>query len=164
MSISIITENIITKEERYESLITEIESLISGENNFIANVSNITSVLNGSFDEFSWVGFYFLGNENKGELILGPFQGKTACTRISKGKGVCGQAVNRKQTIIVEDVNEFPGHISCDSESKSEIVVPIIKNGSVKGVLDIDSYEYSAFNETDKAYLEDLIHNILYIF
>jgi GAF domain-containing protein len=87
-----------------------------------------------------------------------------ACTRISQGKGVCGQAVNRKQTVIVEDVNEFPGHISCDSESKSEIVVPIIKNGSVKGVLDIDSYEYSAFNETDKVYLEDLIHNILYIF
>ena len=154
----------ITKEERYESLISKIESLISEENNFIANVCNITSVLNDSFDKFSWVGFYFLGNENKGELVLGPFQGKTACTRISKGKGVCGKALDWKQTVIVEDVNEFPGYISCDSESRSEIAVPIIKNGSVKGVLDIDSYEYSAFDDTDKAYLEDLIHNILYIF
>lgn len=164
MSISIITENVLTKEERYESLLPKVKSIIGDESNLVANVSNITSILKDSFDEFSWVGFYFLGNENKGELILGPFQGRAACTRIGKGKGVCGQAVNRKQTIIVEDVNEFPGHIACDTDSKSEIVVPIIKNGSVKGVLDIDSYEYSAFNETDKAYLEDLIHNILYIF
>lgn len=164
MSISIITESVLTKEERYESLISKVKSLIGDESNLVANVSNITSILKDTFDEFSWVGFYFLSNENKGELILGPFQGKTACTRISKGRGVCGQAVNRKQTIIVEDVSEFPGHITCDNDSKSEIVVPIIKNGSVKGVLDIDSYEYSAFNETDKAYLEDLIHNILFIF
>ena len=163
MSISIITESVETKGEKFESLIPRIESLIEEEDNFIANVSNITSVLKNSFEEYSWVGFYFVDKRN-GELVLGPFQGKAACTRISVGKGVCGSAIERKQTIVVEDVNEFPGHIFCDPEARSEIVIPIIKNCSVIAVLDIDSDRCSAFDNLDKVYLEDLIKRITHIF
>ena len=163
MSISIITESVETKEEKLEFLIPQIESLIEDEDNFIANVSNITSVLKNSFEEYSWVGFYFIDRRN-GELVLGPFQGKTACTRISVGKGICGSVIERKQTLIVDDVNQFPGHIFCDPDARSEIVIPIIKNGSVIGVLDIDSDRYSAFDNLDKVYLEDLIKRIIHIF
>ncbi|MEQ9304008.1 MAG: GAF domain-containing protein, partial [Marinoscillum sp.] len=120
--------NIITttdKSEKYESLIPQIEALITGEEDLIANLANISAALKAAMD-FFWVGFYLVKNE---QLVLGPFQGPIACTRINKGKGVCGQSWARAETIIVEDVDQFPGHIACSSDSKSEIVVPIIRNG-----------------------------------
>jgi GAF domain-containing protein len=163
MSISIIAESVETKEEKYETLLGKIETLIEEEEDFVANVSNITSTIKDSFEEFSWVGFYFV-DRRTGGLVLGPFQGKTARTRIDKGTGVCGSVLERKQTVVVEDVNEFQGHIFCDPESKSEIVIPIIKDGAVTGVLDIDSNRYSAFNNLDKMYLEELIQKISHIF
>ncbi|MBK7254311.1 MAG: GAF domain-containing protein [Ignavibacteria bacterium] len=152
------------KEERYKLLLPQIDALIKDEINFIANISNITSVLKYSFDNFLWVGFYFTDNNNPGELVLGPFQGRVACTRIKFGQGVCGTSAERKETIIVNDVNEFPGHIVCDSLSKSEIVVPVLKNGKVLGVLDIDSERFGNFDETDKKYLSKMLENILNIF
>ncbi|MBK7446477.1 MAG: GAF domain-containing protein [Ignavibacteria bacterium] len=152
------------KEERYKLLLPQIDALIKDEINFIANISNITSVLKYSFDNFLWVGFYFTDNNNPGELVLGPFQGRVACTRIKFGQGVCGTSAERKETIIVNDVNEFPGHIVCDSLSKSEIVVPVLKNGKVLGVLDIDSERYGNFDETDKKFLSKMLENILNIF
>ncbi len=152
------------KEERYKLLLPQIDALIKDEINFIANISNITSVLRYSFDNFLWVGFYFTDNNNPGELVLGPFQGRVACTRIKFGQGVCGTSAERKETIIVNDVNEFPGHIVCDSLSKSEIVVPVLKNGKVLGVLDIDSERYGNFDETDKKFLSKMLENILNIF
>jgi len=154
----------ISKEERYKLLLPQIDALIKDEINFIANISNITSVLKYSFDNFLWVGFYFTDNNNPGELVLGPFQGRVACTRIKFGQGVCGTSAERKETIIVNDVNEFPGHIVCDSLSKSEIVVPVLKNGKVLGVLDIDSERYGNFDETDKKFLSKMLENILNIF
>ena len=154
----------LSKEERYKLLLPQIDALIKDEINFIANISNITSVLKYSFDNFLWVGFYFTDNNNPGELVLGPFQGRVACTRIKFGQGVCGTAAERKEAIIVNDVNEFPGHIVCDSLSKSEIVVPVLKNGKVLGVLDIDSERYGNFDETDKKFLSKMLENILNIF
>lgn len=154
----------LSKEERYKLLLPQIDALIKDEINFIANISNITSVLKYSFDNFLWVGFYFTDNNNPGELVLGPFQGRVACTRIKFGQGVCGTSAARKETIIVNDVNEFPGHIVCDSLSKSEIVVPVLKNGKVLGVLDIDSERYGNFDETDKKFLSKMLENILNIF
>ncbi|MFZ1459740.1 MAG: GAF domain-containing protein [Ignavibacteria bacterium] len=154
----------LSKEERYKLLLPQIDALIKDEINFIANISNITSVLRYSFDNFLWVGFYFTDNNNPGELVLGPFQGRVACTRIKFGQGVCGTSAERKETIIVNDVNEFPGHIVCDSLSKSEIVVPVLKNGKVLGVLDIDSERYGNFDETDKKFLSKMLENILNIF
>lgn len=154
----------LSKEERYKLLLPQIDALIKDERNLIANISNITSVLKYSFDNFLWVGFYFTDNNNPGELVLGPFQGRVACTRIKFGQGVCGTAAERKEAIIVNDVNEFPGHIVCDSLSKSEIVVPVLKNGEVLGVLDIDSERYGNFDETDKKYLSKMLENILNIF
>ncbi|MBL0106888.1 MAG: GAF domain-containing protein [Ignavibacteria bacterium] len=154
----------LSKEERYKLLLPQIDAMIKDEINFIANISNITSVLRYSFDNFLWVGFYFTDNNNPGELVLGPFQGRVACTRIKFGQGVCGTSAERKETIIVNDVNEFPGHIVCDSLSKSEIVVPVLKNGKVLGVLDIDSERYGNFDETDKKFLSKMLENILNIF
>ncbi len=154
----------LSKEERYKLLLPQIDAMIKDEINFIANISNITSVLKYSFDNFLWVGFYFTDNNNPGELVLGPFQGRVACTRIKFGQGVCGTSAERKETIIVNDVNEFPGHIVCDSLSKSEIVVTVIKNGKVLGVLDIDSEHYGNFDETDKKFLSKMLENILNIF
>lgn len=154
----------LSKEERYKLLLPQIDALIKDEINFIANISNITSVLKYSFDNFLWVGFYFTDNNNQGELVLGPFQGRVACTRIKFGQGVCGTSAARKETIIVNDVNEFPGHIVCDSLSKSEIVVPVLKNDKVLGVLDIDSERYGNFDETDKKFLSKMLENILNIF
>jgi len=152
-----------SRQAGYEKIIPQIEMLIAGENNLIAGLSNITSALKYSFDNFSWVGFY-LYDESADELVLGPFQGKVACTRIKTGKGVCGTSAEKRDTVIVEDVNKFTGHIFCDSDSKSEIVVPIIKQGKLKGVLDIDSDKYSNFDLTDKKYLEALINKILILF
>ncbi len=143
-----------TKEEIYSELIPQIKSLIEDESDLIANLANVTSALKQAFPSFSWVGFYLVRGD---ELVLGPFQGKLACTRIKIGSGVCGTSALRKETIIVPDVEKFPGHIYCDPDSKSEIVVPIIKNGQVLGVLDIDSYELNNFDEVDKIYLEKVV-------
>jgi GAF domain-containing protein len=143
-----------TKEEIYSELLPQIKSLIDGETDLIANLANVTSALKQAFESFSWVGFYLM---KEGELVLGPFQGKLACTRIKIGSGVCGTSALRKETIIVPDVEKFPGHIYCDPDSKSEIVVPIIKDGEVFGVLDIDSYRLNNFDEVDKIYLEKIV-------
>lgn len=147
-----------TKEEIYLELLPQIKSLIEDEPDLIANLANVTSALKQAFDSFSWVGFYLMKG---GELVLGPFQGKLACTRIKLGSGVCGTSALKKETIIVPDVEKFPGHIYCDPDSKSEIVIPIIKNGEVLGVLDIDSYRLNNFDETDKIYLEKIVNLLL---
>lgn len=142
----------LTREEQYNQLLPQVEALISGEKNTIANLANIASAIKYAFD-FLWVGFYLVeGNE----LVLGPFQGPPACTRIKKGKGVCGTSWEQNKTLIVPDVDAFPGHIACSSLSRSEIVVPVQKNGSVIMVLDVDSEHLNNFNETDKIYLEKI--------
>jgi L-methionine (R)-S-oxide reductase len=166
MSIDIITDNSLSKAEKYELLIPQINSLIRGEKNFIANIANITSAIKYSFENFLWVGFYFLDNDNQTgkELVLGPFQGRVACARIPLGKGVCGTSAERKETIIAEDVDLFPGHIVCDSLSRSEIVVPILKNNETISVLDIDSDVLNNFDTIDKKYIEVLTKNISYLF
>ena len=138
------------KEERYRQLYEQIKSLTEGEKDLIANMANTAAMIHGSFG-FWWTGFYIVKGE---ELVLGPFQGPVACTRIPYGRGVCGSSWKRKQSIVVPDVEQFPGHIACSSESRSEIVVPVLKNGEVCAVLDIDSAEYSTFDETDKLWLE----------
>ena len=145
----------------YQSLLPQIKALVEGEPNLIANLSNICAALRQAFD-FFWVGFYLIDSEQ--ELVLGPFQGDIACTRIQLGKGVCGTAWQNKTTIIVPNVDEFEGHIACSSQSKSEIVVPIIKNEKVKLILDVDSHLLDDFNEIDQQYLEQLaqiISNLL---
>ena len=147
-----------TKEEEYRALIPQIKAAIEGETDLIANLANICACLKQQFN-WLWVGFYLI-KEN--ELVLGPFQGPLACTRIKKGKGVCGTSWAEKKTIIVDDVNAFPGHIACSSLSLSEIVVPLIKNGEVIGVLDVDSEQYSSFNELDQQYLEELVGYITF--
>ncbi|MBO9571316.1 MAG: GAF domain-containing protein [Chitinophagaceae bacterium] len=141
------------KEEQYISLLPQIKAVIEDEPDLIANLANITACLKQQFN-WLWVGFYLVKND---ELVLGPFQGPLACTRIKKGKGVCGSSWSQKETIIVPDVNAFPGHIACSSLSLSEIVVPVIRNNEVIGVLDVDSEEYSRFDDTDKRYLEQLV-------
>lgn len=138
-----------TREEQYKNLLPQIEALISGEKDLVANLANIAAAIKQTFD-FLWVGFYLV-KEN--ELVLGPFQGPIACTRIAYGKGVCGTAWKEKKTIVVEDVDKFPGHIACNSDSKSEIVVPVIKNGNVAMVLDMDSSQLASFNQTDEFWL-----------
>jgi L-methionine (R)-S-oxide reductase len=148
----------LSEEEIYCSLIPQIENLITSDEAFISNLSNFTAALKDSFEKISWVGFYLLKND---VLILGPFQGKVACTRINLEKGVCGASVSKKMTIVVENVDDFPGHIACDSGSRSEIVIPLIKGDKILGVLDLDSYEYSAFNETDKIYLERICNLLM---
>lgn len=142
------------KEELYKSLIPICKSLIDDEKEWISLLSNFSAVLKQSFDTFSWVGFYLLKD---GRLILGPFQGKVACSLIEIGKGVCGTAFKERRTIVVEDVDKFPGHIACDENSRSEIVVPVFLDEEVIGVLDIDSYNYSNFDKIDQKYLEELV-------
>ena len=151
--------NIITgsKTEQYEALIPQILAITGQEQNLMANLSNVAAALKEQFG-WLWVGFYLV--DNTGELVLGPFQGPVACTRIRKGKGVCGTAWEKAATLIVHDVEKFPGHIACSSASKSEIVVPITKNGAIVGVLDADSREYGSFDETDRLYLESLMDKI----
>ena len=153
----IMSENLIikgeSKRELYENLLPQIKSLVEGETDVIANMANISACLKDTFN-FWWVGFYRVVGD---ELVLGPFQGPLACTRIRKGKGVCGTAWQEAKTIIVPDVDAFPGHIACSSLSRSEIVVPVIKNGSVVAVLDVDSEKLATFDETDKFYLEKLV-------
>jgi len=142
-----------TRADIYASLIPQIEALIVGESDQVANLANISAALKEAFG-FFWVGFYMV-KEN--ELVLGPFQGPIACTRIRMGKGVCGTSWERGETIIVPNVDEFPGHIACSSASKSEIVVPIKKEGKVIGVLDVDSNKLNDFSEVDKEWLEKLV-------
>lgn len=141
-----------TKEEQYQSLIPQIEALITGEPDLVANLANIAAALKEQFG-WLWVGFYLVKGE---ELVLGPFQGPVACVRIRKGKGVCGTAWEKGETLIVPDVEQFPGHIACSSLSKSEIVVPIFREDKVVGVLDVDSIALNEFDETDKVYLEKI--------
>ena len=154
-----------TKAEMYEAIIPQIKALIDGEPDLVANLANIAAALKEQFG-WLWVGFYLVkpGSKSFGsvqdgetELVLGPFQGPVACTRIKKGRGVCGAAWQNAETLIVPDVEKFPGHIACSSLSKSEIVVPLIKNGEVIGVLDVDAAALDQFDETDKKYLEQII-------
>jgi len=142
-----------SKEEQYQWLIPQIKALIEGETNLVANLANIAAVLKMQFNWW-WVGFYWI---HQNELVLGPFQGPIACTRIQKGKGVCGAAWNEAKTIIVPDVNKFPGHIACSSFSKSEIVVPVFYNKQVVGVLDVDSEHLDFFDAIDQKYLEEIV-------
>ena len=147
-----------TKEDQYKSLLPQINALVEGEPDLIANLANIAAALKEQFG-WLWVGFYLVKN---GELVLGPFQGPVACTRIRLGRGVCGSAWQQKQTLLVADVEKFPGHISCSSLSRSEIVIPIIRNNEVVGVLDVDSELLNHFDDTDKKYLEEVVKNILF--
>ena len=139
-----------TKAERYAELLPQIQAVVSGESDLIANMANVASMLHETF-RFWWTGFYRVVD---GELVLGPFQGPLACTRIAKGKGVCGTAWAERHTLIVPDVDAFPGHIACSSLSRSEIVVPVISQGNVVAVLDIDSEHLSTFDSTDRENLE----------
>lgn len=149
-----------SKAEIYQSLIPQIKGLLEGEPDLIANLGNVCAALKEQFN-WLWVGFYLVkphsNNSSETELVLGPFQGPVACTRIKKGKGVCGAAWQNAETLIVPDVEKFPGHIACSSLSKSEIVIPLVKNGEVVGVLDVDAAELDQFDETDKKYLEEII-------
>lgn len=149
-----------SKTEMYQSLIPQIKGLLDGEPDLIANLANVSAALREQFG-WLWIGFYLVKQDSKNsgekELVLGPFQGPVACTRIKKGRGVCGAAWQNAETLIVPDVEKFPGHIACSSLSRSEIVVPLIKNVEVIGVLDVDSSELNEFDEEDKKYLEEII-------
>ncbi len=142
-----------TKEEQYKELIPQIKGLLEGEPDLVANLANVCAALKEQFG-WLWVGFYIVKSN---ELVLGPFQGPVACTRIRKGKGVCGTAWAEAKTMIVPDVEKFPGHIACSSLSKSEIVVPVIRNNEVLAVLDVDSIDLNTFDETDQRFLEEII-------
>ena len=149
-----------SKAEIYQSLIPQIKALLEGEPDLIANLGNVSAALKEQFG-WLWVGFYLVKPDSKNnsetELVLGPFQGPVACTRIKKGRGVCGAAWQNAETLIVPDVEKFSGHIACSSLSKSEIVIPLIKNGEVFGVLDVDAAALDQFDETDKKYLEEIV-------
>jgi len=142
-----------SKQEKYQTLLPQLKSLIEGEQDTIANMANISAALKMTFD-FFWVGFYIVKRE---ELVLGPFQGTIACTRIKYGRGVCGTAWKEKRIVIVEDVNQFPGHIACDAASRSEIVIPLFDRKEVIAVLDIDSEHLNHFDETDAHYLQQIV-------
>ena len=137
--------------ELYRDLAASLASLLEGETDAVANLANASALLAQAMDRINWCGFYLLRGE---ELVLGPFQGKPACVRIAMGKGVCGTAAARRETLVVPDVNAFPGHIACDAASRSEIVVPIVANGALRGVLDIDAPEPARFDEEDRKGLE----------
>jgi GAF domain-containing protein len=141
-----------SKREKYEALLPQIEAVVAAESDPIANMANVAALIQEAF-HFWWTGFYRVIGE---QLVLGPFQGPVACTRIGFGKGVCGTSWKERKTIVVEDVEQFPGHIACSSESKSEIVVPLMKNNEVIGVLDIDSERLATFDQTDKEWLEQI--------
>lgn len=160
-----------TKQETYQTLLPQIESLVAGETDAIANMANVAAALHEAFG-FWWMGFYIVKDIEKSsiinhhssinqELVLGPFQGPVACTRIPYGKGVCGTAWQRAETVIVPNVHEFAGHIACSSASNSEIVVPVIRNNQVIAVLDIDSKDFNTFDETDQLYLEQIARGLL---
>lgn len=143
----------VSKEAKYQSLLPQIDALLSGETDLVANLANVCAALKEQFNWF-WVGFYLVKGD---ELVLGPFQGPVACTRIKKGKGVCGAAWGQAETLIVPDVEAFPGHIACSAASKSEIVLPCIQNNEVIGVLDIDSEHLNHFDEVDAHYLQKVL-------
>ncbi|QIH32047.1 GAF domain-containing protein [Sphingobacterium sp. DR205] len=143
-----------SKAEQYQNLLPQIGGLLQGENNQIANLANIAAALKEQFN-FFWVGFYLVDGTE--ELVLGPFQGPVACTRIKKGRGVCGGAWAQAKTLIVPDVEQFPGHIACSSLSRSEIVLPVYKKGEIIGVLDVDSSELDSFDEIDEKYLTQVL-------
>ncbi|MTI31786.1 GAF domain-containing protein [Xanthovirga aplysinae] len=156
MAENLIVSTSTDKQERYDSLLPQIEALISYEDNLVANLSNIAAALRYGMN-FFWVGFYVV---KEAQLVLGPFQGPIACTRIAKGKGVCGTAWSEKRTVLVENVDEFPGHIACSSDSKSEIVLPAFKNEEVALILDVDSDQLNDFDEIDQKNLEKLMRLI----
>ncbi|MFN5705932.1 MAG: GAF domain-containing protein [bacterium] len=153
MAEDLIIQDNLSKEEKYKALVPQIKALLEGEDDLIANLSNVAAALRSTFN-FWWVGFYIV---KQNELVLGPFQGPVACTRIQKSKGVCGTSWAHANTIIVPDVDEFPGHIACSSLSKSEIVVPIFKNNEVWAVLDVDSEFLNHFDTSDAKYLEEIV-------
>ena len=146
-----------TKEEQYQALLPQLKALIEGEEDLIANLANVCAALREQFS-WLWIGFYLV---KKDELVLGPFQGPVACTRIKKGRGVCGTSWAEKKTLIVPDVEKFPGHIACSSLSRSEIVVPVSLNGTVVAILDADSELADHYDETDKKYLEQIIQLLI---
>ncbi|WP_405082086.1 GAF domain-containing protein [Paenibacillus chitinolyticus] len=143
-----------TREEQYTLVIAQLKALIEGEPSRIANLANASALLGQFLRDINWVGFYLLEGE---QLVLGPFQGLPACVRIPLGRGVCGTAAQKRETLVVEDVEQFPGHIACDAASRSEIVVPLVKDGELLGVLDIDSPDLSRFDETDRVMLERFV-------
>jgi L-methionine (R)-S-oxide reductase len=142
-----------TKHELYHELRLQLASLLQGEHDPVANAANTAALIYHALPDVNWAGFYFL---NGGELVLGPFQGKTACVRIPLGKGVCGAAAMRRTSLVIPDVHDFPGHIACDSASRSELVVPLVKHGVLAGVLDLDSPSFGRFDETDRVGCESL--------
>jgi L-methionine (R)-S-oxide reductase len=156
MAEELIIASSVDKRERYETLIPQIEALVTGETDQVANFSNIVAALKQTMD-FFWVGFYIVKND---QLVLGPFQGPIACTRIDFGKGVCGASWKQKKTILVPNVDEFPGHIACSSASKSEIVLPAFRNGEVALVLDVDSDKLNDFDSVDQDALEQVMRII----
>lgn len=147
-----------SKEEQYRLLIPQIVALMEGEPNLVANLANVSAALKEQFN-WLWVGFYLVNGE---ELVLGPFQGPVACTRIKKGRGVCGMAWQKKSTLIVADVSVFSGHIACSSSARSEIVIPVLKNNEVVAVLDVDSEWLDHFDITDQKYLEEIVERIVF--
>jgi L-methionine (R)-S-oxide reductase len=148
-----ISEQSVLREQRYAELLPQVQALIAGEKDLIANMANMAAALREALG-FFWVGFYLVKNN---ELVLGPFQGPVACTRIAFGKGVCGTSWKEKHVIIVDDVDQFPGHIACSSFSRSEIVVPLLRDGEVVAVLDVDSDQLSDFNHTDERFLTEMV-------
>lgn len=156
MAETIFLDTTLPKANLYQQLLPQIRALIEPEKDMTANLANVSAVLKSAFN-FFWVGFYILKGD---ELVLGPFQGPVACTRIKPGKGVCGTAFKKCETIIVPDVDQFEGHIACSIETKSEIVVPVVKNSKVVAVLDVDSIEFNNFDDTDQYYLEKVVELI----
>ena len=148
----------LSKSGRYEEMTRSLGALLDGESDALANLSNASGLLAQTLDRINWCGFYLLRGE---ELVLGPFQGKPACVRIALGQGVCGTAAARRETLVVPDVSRFPGHIACDPASRSEIVVPIVESGKLRGVLDVDSPEAARFDDEDRAGLERFVAVLL---
>ncbi|WP_055105157.1 GAF domain-containing protein [Paenibacillus ihumii] len=147
-----------TREEQYSVVKSQLRTLLEGEPNRVANLANAAALLNQFLEQINWVGFYLYED---GELVLGPFQGLPACIRIPLGRGVCGTAAMQRTTVLVDDVDQFPGHIACDAASRSEIVVPLIKDGELLGVLDIDSPVTSRFDELDREQLEQFVEELV---
>ena len=153
MAENLVIDKNLSLEEQYKNLLSQVEYLLDEKDHLITNLANLSAVLKQTFEKINWAGIYLFDGK---KLYLGPFQGKIACTQIELGKGVCGTSALKRKTIIVPDVDKFPGHIVCDSDSRSEIVVPIIKNNNLFGILDLDSSSLNSFDETDKTYLEKL--------
>ncbi len=163
MAISISETVGLSKQEKYKVVSEQIIHMIEDESDQVANLSNVCALMKYTFDSYLWVGFY-LADSRGGELVLGPFQGRPACTRIRFGKGVCGTSAENKSTVVVDNVDEFPGHIVCDSLSKSEIVVPIVKDGRTVAVIDVDSDIVSNFDDHDRAGLEQIASILRHLF